>query len=48
MLWDYGTWHPEVEDIDAGLRKGVLRCVHGAGLGQDGTSKPPTCTGRTL
>ena len=18
MLWNYGTWHPEVEDVDAG------------------------------
>ena len=25
MLWDYGTWHPEVEDVDAGLRKGDLK-----------------------
>ena len=25
MLWDYGTWQPEVEDIDAALRKGDLK-----------------------
>ena len=25
MLWDSGTWQPEVEDVDAGLRKGDLK-----------------------
>lgn len=25
MLWDYGTWEPEVEDVDAALRKGDLK-----------------------
>ena len=25
MLWDYGTWHPEVDDVDAGLRTGDLK-----------------------
>ena len=25
MLWDYGTWEPESEDIDAALRKGDLK-----------------------
>lgn len=25
MLWDVGTWKPEVEDIDAALRKGELK-----------------------
>ena len=25
MLWDYGSWHPEVDDIDAALSKGDLK-----------------------
>ena len=25
MLWDYGTWRPEVEDVDAALKKGDLK-----------------------
>ena len=25
MLWDYGTWQPEVDDIDAALEKGDLK-----------------------
>jgi bifunctional non-homologous end joining protein LigD len=25
MLWDYGTWTPESEDVDAALRKGELK-----------------------
>jgi bifunctional non-homologous end joining protein LigD len=25
MLWDHGTWRPEVEDVDAALRKGDLK-----------------------
>ena len=25
MLWDYGTWQPESEDVDAALRKGDLK-----------------------
>jgi bifunctional non-homologous end joining protein LigD len=25
MLWDRGTWSPEVEDVDAALRKGDLK-----------------------
>ena len=25
MLWDYGTWTPEVDDVDAALRKGDLK-----------------------
>jgi bifunctional non-homologous end joining protein LigD len=25
MLWDYGTWTPESEDVDAALRKGDLK-----------------------
>ena len=25
MLWDYGTWQPEVDDIDEALRKGDLK-----------------------
>jgi len=25
MLWDHGTWQPEVEDVDAALRKGDLK-----------------------
>lgn len=25
MLWDHGTWTPEVEDVDAALRKGDLK-----------------------
>jgi len=25
MLWDEGTWHPEVDDVDAALAKGDLK-----------------------
>ena len=25
MLWDYGTWKPEAEDVDAALKKGDLK-----------------------
>jgi bifunctional non-homologous end joining protein LigD len=25
MLWDYGTWEPESDDVDAALRKGDLK-----------------------
>ena len=25
MLWDQGTWRPEVEDVDAALKKGDLK-----------------------
>jgi bifunctional non-homologous end joining protein LigD len=25
MLWDYGTWTPESEDVDAAMRKGDLK-----------------------
>jgi bifunctional non-homologous end joining protein LigD len=25
MLWDYGTWEPESEDVEAALRKGDLK-----------------------
>ena len=25
MLWDYGTWKPETEDVDAALKKGDLK-----------------------
>jgi bifunctional non-homologous end joining protein LigD len=25
MLWDHGTWTPEVDDVDAALRKGDLK-----------------------
>jgi bifunctional non-homologous end joining protein LigD len=25
MLWDYGTWTPEADDVDAALRKGDLK-----------------------
>jgi bifunctional non-homologous end joining protein LigD len=25
MLWDHGTWTPEVEDVDAAIRKGDLK-----------------------
>ena len=25
MLWDRGTWEPEVEDVDAALKKGDLK-----------------------
>lgn len=35
MLWDRGTWepHPEPEDIDSGLRRGILRfTLHGEKL----------------
>jgi bifunctional non-homologous end joining protein LigD len=27
MLWDYGTWTPEVDDVDAALKKGDLKCT---------------------
>jgi len=27
MLWDQGTWRPEVEDVDAALKKGDLKCT---------------------
>lgn len=30
MLWDQGTWEPEVDDVDAALRKGDLKFrLHG-------------------
>jgi bifunctional non-homologous end joining protein LigD len=30
MLWDVGTWQPEVEDVDAAIRKGDLKfTLHG-------------------
>jgi bifunctional non-homologous end joining protein LigD len=33
MLWDRGTWEPEVDDIDAALRKGDLKFkLHGEKL----------------
>ena len=25
MLWDRGTWTPEVDDVDAALKKGDLK-----------------------
>jgi bifunctional non-homologous end joining protein LigD len=25
LLWDYGTWEPETDDVDASLRKGDLK-----------------------
>ena len=25
MLWDVGTWVPEVDDVDAALKKGDLK-----------------------
>src|SRR6185369_9251471 len=25
MLWDYGTWTPEVDDVEAALKKGDLK-----------------------
>ena len=25
MVWDKGTWEPEVEDVDAALKKGDLK-----------------------
>ena len=25
MLWDQGTWTPEVDDVDAALKKGDLK-----------------------
>lgn len=27
MLWDRGTWTPEVDDVDAALKKGDLKCT---------------------
>lgn len=33
MLWDRGTWSPEVDDVDAALRKGDLKfTLHGKKL----------------
>jgi bifunctional non-homologous end joining protein LigD len=33
MLWDTGTWEPEVDDVDAALRKGDLKfTLHGVKL----------------
>src|SRR5581483_5906587 len=33
MVWDAGTWTPEVPDVDAALRKGELKCtLHGKKL----------------
>jgi bifunctional non-homologous end joining protein LigD len=33
MVWDNGTWEPEVEDVDAALRKGDLKfTLHGKKL----------------
>jgi bifunctional non-homologous end joining protein LigD len=33
MLWDKGTWEPEVEDVDAALQKGDLKLtLHGRKL----------------
>src|SRR6202035_128338 len=33
MVWDRGTWTPEVEDVDASLRKGELKfALHGEKL----------------
>ena len=33
MVWDKGTWEPEVEDVDASLRKGDLKFrLHGTKL----------------
>src|SRR5690348_12830797 len=28
MLWDRGTWTPEVDDVDAALKKGDLKLTH--------------------
>ena len=33
MIWDRGTWEPEVDDVDAALAKGDLKfTLHGAKL----------------
>ncbi len=33
MVWDHGTWEPEVADVDAALRKGDLKfTLHGQKL----------------
>jgi bifunctional non-homologous end joining protein LigD len=33
MIWDYGTWTPEVDDVDAALKKGELKfTLHGKKL----------------
>jgi bifunctional non-homologous end joining protein LigD len=33
MLWDHGTWTPEVPDVDAALKKGDLKFeLHGEKL----------------
>ena len=34
MIWDRGTWEPEVDDVDAALAKGDLKLtLHGTKLG---------------
>ena len=34
MIWDRGTWEPEVDDVDAALAKGDLKfTLHGKKLG---------------
>jgi len=51
MIWDKGTWTPEMEDVDAALRKGDLKLsldgakLHGSWVlvrtrGRKGDSKP--------
>ena len=33
MIWDRGTWEPEVDDVDAALAKGDLKfTLHGTKL----------------
>jgi len=33
MVWDHGTWTPEVSDVDAALRRGELKlALHGRKL----------------
>jgi bifunctional non-homologous end joining protein LigD len=33
MIWDYGTWEPEIEDIDRAIEKGDLKFrLHGKKL----------------
>jgi bifunctional non-homologous end joining protein LigD len=36
MLWDRGTWTPEVDDVDAALKKGVLVRTKGGRWGGSG------------
>ena len=46
MVWDNGTWEPEVEDVDAALQKGDLKfTLHGKKLKGRGCSYGRAATG---